>query len=72
MSSETSSPSNIIFERRRALDLSQESAAQLAGIATATWQIIERGGTQNPTLETARGIARALNCTLADIWEWAK
>ena len=72
VSSETQTPSDIILERRRALNLSQDTAAHLAGISTAAWQIIERGVIQNPTLETARGIARALQCSLADIWTWAK
>jgi transcriptional regulator with XRE-family HTH domain len=65
-------PSDIILEKRKALGLTQEQAASAAGLSTPTWQIIERGVIENPTLETARKIAGALGCSLADIWTWAK
>jgi DNA-binding XRE family transcriptional regulator len=65
-------PSDIIATKRKALGLKQAEAAKLAGIASETWEVIERGVIQNPTLDTAKGIAKALGCKLADVWEWAK
>ena len=66
-------PSDFIRERRDALGLSQQEAANIAEMSVSGWQVIERGIIKNPTFKTAQGIARALNCSLADIWpEWAK
>jgi DNA-binding XRE family transcriptional regulator len=65
-------PSDIIAAKRRALGLSQQAAATAAGISISGWQIIERGVLQNPSLDTARRIAKVLNCSLADIWDWAR
>lgn len=65
-------PSDIIARKRAELGLSMEDAAKIAGISRQGWYIIERGTIQNPTLETAYGIARALQCEIAQIWDWAK
>jgi DNA-binding XRE family transcriptional regulator len=68
----STNPSKIIKAKREALGLSVEDAGHLAGVTRQTWSVIERGIIQNPTLDTARGIARALQCDLASIWTWAK
>jgi DNA-binding XRE family transcriptional regulator len=65
-------PSDIIARKRADLGLSQQAAATLAGISIAGWQSIERGLIENPTIETARAIAHALDCSIADIWTWVK
>jgi DNA-binding XRE family transcriptional regulator len=65
-------PSTIIKAKRLALGLSVEEAGHLAGVTRQTWAVIERGIIQNPTLDTARGIAKALGCAMSDIWTWAK
>jgi DNA-binding XRE family transcriptional regulator len=68
----SANPSQIIKQKREALGLSQEDAARLADVTRQTWSVIERGVIQNPTLDTARGIARALQTDLVSIWPWAR
>lgn len=48
-----------IRRRREDLELTQETAARLAGLSVATWANIERGSTR-PTAATIRGVAAAL------------
>lgn len=47
-------------QRRRALDLSQGTCADNAGLSRATWALLERGVSANPTLETIRRAASAI------------
>ena len=65
-------PSTIISKRRAELGLSQQAAASRAELSISGWQLIERGTVENPTLDTARAIASALDLKMADIWDWAK
>ena len=60
--------SDTILAKREALGLSQQVAATAAGMSISGWQAIERGLSDNPTLETMRGMALALRCEISDIW----
>ncbi len=53
---------------RLALELTQEEAAERAKLDDKHWQDIE-GGRTNPTVASLVGIARALDTTLADLFE---
>lgn len=48
------------FNRRRVAGLRREEVAQLAGISAAWYTALEQGSEVHPSLETLRGIARAL------------
>ena len=64
-------PSVLIAAKRKALPLSMEEAASLAGISKQGWWLIENGTIENPQMDTCLGIARALQCELSDLWGWA-
>ena len=49
----------MIKARRRQLDLSQEMAAEKAGISVGTWSLLERG-MHRPKPETSKEIERVL------------
>jgi transcriptional regulator with XRE-family HTH domain len=53
---------------RQARELTQEEAAELAKLDEKHWQDIE-GARTNPTVATLVGIARALNVSLADLFD---
>jgi transcriptional regulator with XRE-family HTH domain len=55
--------------RREGLGLSQDEAAARADIAggRAKWNDIEKGRNENPSLRTLLGMARALQCSIADL-----
>jgi transcriptional regulator with XRE-family HTH domain len=55
--------------RRELLGRSQDEVAHLAGIkgGRQKWNDIEKGRNVNPTLETLLGMARALQCSIADL-----
>jgi transcriptional regulator with XRE-family HTH domain len=53
---------------RRARDLTQEQAAEIAKLDEKHWQDIE-GARTNPTVATLVGIARALKVTLSELFE---
>jgi len=55
-----------IHDLRVEAGLSQEQAAQQAGITRQHYQRLE-GGTTNPTLETLVNIAKVLRQSLADL-----
>ena len=57
-----------IRERRRVLGLSQDAAAKLAGLSYHTWYAIE-SGFRNPSLHTAKAIAKALGTTIEQIFD---
>ena len=52
---------------REAKGLSQEKLARLADVANNTIIKIEAGKNQNPTLETLKKIAKALNVTVDEL-----
>lgn len=53
---------------RLARDLTQEQAAEAAKLDEKHWQDIE-GARTNPTVATLVGIARALDVTLAELFD---
>ena len=53
---------------RLARDLTQEQAAEIAKLDKKHWQDIE-GARTNPTVATLVGIARALEVTLAELFD---
>jgi len=52
---------------REAKGLSQEKLARLADVANNTIVKIEAGKNQNPTLETLRKVAKALNVSVDEL-----
>jgi transcriptional regulator with XRE-family HTH domain len=56
---------------RRARDLTQEQAAEIAKLDEKHWQDIE-GARTNPTVATLVGIARALKVSLSELFETDK
>jgi len=61
--------SNIVIKLRKlrqAQGLSQEKLARLADVALNTIVKIETGRNQNPTLDTLKKIAKALNVKVDD------
>lgn len=56
---------------RQARDLTQEEAAEIAKLDEKHWQDIE-GARTNPTVATLVGIARALEVTIADLFDKGK
>ena len=55
-----------IRQLRREQNLSQEALAYAAGVTSGTLSLIERGQS-NPTWGTAKGIAGALDISIADL-----
>lgn len=53
-------------------DIGNKELSDNSGIPLRTVNNILSGVTENPTLETVRSIAKALNCTLDEIAEWMK
>jgi len=56
-----------IKKYRKEKGLSQDKLARLADVAHATIIKIESGGIQNPTIDTAQKIAKALDIGLEDL-----
>lgn len=53
-----------VRERRKALGLSQEQAAEKAGLHPVQWNRIERGTQERVWSDKLVGIAKALRCTV--------
>jgi len=62
-----SSISKNIKQKRKKLSLSQDRLSKLAGVAYNTVVKIESGENPNPTIETLRKIAVALNVGVDDL-----
>ncbi len=58
---------NNIKKLREAKGLSQEKLARLADVANNTLIKMESGENQNPTLDTLKKVAKALNVSVDDI-----
>lgn len=58
-----------IKQRRLAAGLTQFKVAKMADIDQSGLSKIERGEIKNLTLETLRGLARALGCSVVDLLE---
>lgn len=58
-----------IFNRRKALKLTQTEAAARAGMHHPSWARIESGRRKDPALSTAEAVAKALRCPLAKLLE---
>lgn len=56
-----------LVEARKKCRLTQKEVAEKAGISEVSYQRIEYG-TQRPSLDTAILIARAVNCTVEDLF----
>lgn len=56
-----------VRDLRLAAGLSQEAAAEAAGLGARHWQLVEAGGT-NPTIATCVAVARALDVSLAHLF----
>jgi transcriptional regulator with XRE-family HTH domain len=56
---------------RQARELTQEEAAEIAKLDEKHWQDIE-GARTNPTVATLVGIARALDVTIAELFDKAR
>jgi len=59
--------SSKIKQAREKLRLSQEKLARLAGVSNNTIINIEEGKHQNPTIETLKKIAKALNVPIEEL-----
>lgn len=59
--------SNKIKRLRETLGLSQEKLARLADVSNNTIVNIEAGKQQNPTVETIKKIAKALNVSVEEL-----
>ena len=59
--------SSKIKRLREKLDLSQEKLARLADVSNNTIINIEAGKQQNPTVDTIKKIAKALNVPIEDL-----
>lgn len=59
--------SNKIKSLREKLGLSQEKLARLADVSNNTIINIEAGKQQNPTVETIKKIAKALNVSVEEL-----
>lgn len=53
-----------IRTRREKLGLTQQQAAERAGLVQPNWAAIEAGKRLDPSLSTAERVAKALNCKL--------
>lgn len=56
-----------IKARRERLKLTQDQAAERAGMPRPHWTRIESGNRDDPTLSTAERVAKALKCSLVRI-----
>ena len=56
-----------ITRLRKAKELSQEKLARLADVANNTLIKMESGENQNPTLETLKKVAKALNVSVDEL-----
>lgn len=56
-----------IKARRERLKLTQEQAAERAGMPRPHWSRIESGSRDDPNLSTAERVAKALKCPLVRI-----
>jgi len=65
--SNTQNLSNNIKRLREAKGLSQEKLARLADVANNTLIKMESGENKNPTLETLKKVAKALDVSVDDI-----
>ena len=67
MSRELSTIGKNIRRYRKKLGLSQDKLSKLAEVAYNTIVKIESGENQNPTIETAQKIAKALDVSIEDL-----
>ena len=68
MSTEKSSTiAKKIKQRRKEVGLSQDKLSKLAGVAYNTIVKIESGENPNPTIETLKKIAKALNAPIEEL-----
>ncbi|MCX5782000.1 MAG: helix-turn-helix transcriptional regulator [Elusimicrobia bacterium] len=67
MSSKESVISKNIKKYRKKLDISQDILSKKANLAFHTIAKIEAGSTPNPTIDTVKKIADALNVTIDDL-----
>jgi len=58
---------NNIKKRRETKGLSQEKLARLANVANNTLVKMELGKNQNPTLDTLKKVAKALDVSVDDL-----
>lgn len=58
---------NNIKKLREAKGLSQEKLARLADVANNTLIKMESGGNKNPTLDTLKKVAKALDVSVDDL-----
>ena len=56
-----------IREYRKAVNLTQEEFAELAGMTRASVEAIENGRIENPGMESLIGIAKAMEITLDEL-----
>jgi len=56
-----------INEIRKELGITIEELSEKSGVPISTLKKISAGITTNPSLDTVKAIARALNCTLDDL-----
>lgn len=66
-SQKISSIAQNIKQKRKELNLSQDKLSKLAGVAYNTIVKIESGENLNPTIETLRKIAKALNTEVDEL-----
>jgi len=59
----------VIVRRRRQLDLSQEEAADRAGVTPGTWLRWEKDGF-SPNVKQQKSIAAGLECTVEELGTW--
>ena len=57
----------IIKERRKAKGLNQTELAEKSGITQKTVSFLESGKSDNITIDSLRGIAKALDCLVVDL-----
>ena len=62
---------NTISARRQHLNMTQEELAQRIGVARPTIVFYEQG-LRRPDIETAMRLARALECTVDDLYSFQK
>lgn len=58
---------SVVRAKRKALGMSQEAVARELGVSWNTVQRLEAGDVLDPHLSTLRGLARALDTTVAEL-----
>lgn len=67
MSKELSTIRKNVRQRRKKLGLSQDKLSKIAGVAYNTIVKIESGENLNPTIKTAKNIAKALGVSIDEL-----